>query len=218
MHSVGFVAECQGNLAEATAWYRQGLALAQEIRNNREIGWHLTGLASVAAAEGQFYQAAHILGAAEKRFDIKVNMHVVERTNYEHMVEKIRTQLGEQVFAAAWTAGRNMTPEQALAAPTYPPVSETAAPPELPTTPAGIPAPKSTSKDKASRRSYPAGLTAREAEVLQQLAQGLSDAEIAQRLVISERTVGKHLENIFQKIGVNNRGAAIRYTLDNGLA
>jgi DNA-binding NarL/FixJ family response regulator len=54
-------------------------------------------------------------------------------------------------------------------------------------------------------------------EVLGHLAQGLTDVEIADRLVISERTVGKHLENIFQKIGVKTRGAAIRFAMENGL-
>ena len=52
------------------------------------------------------------------------------------------------------------------------------------------------------------GLTAREIDVLQLVADGLSNAEIADRLVLSERTVHAHLRSIFDKLGVNSRTAA----------
>ncbi len=65
--------------------------------------------------------------------------------------------------------------------------------------------------------SLPAGLTAREGEVLKLLAGGLSNADIAERLSLSTRTINAHLTNIYGKLGVSSRGAAIRYALDNGL-
>ena len=60
--------------------------------------------------------------------------------------------------------------------------------------------------EELQRRS--AGLTAREIDVLHLVADGLSNAEIADRLVLSERTVHAHLRSIFDKLGVNSRTAA----------
>ena len=63
----------------------------------------------------------------------------------------------------------------------------------------------------------PAGLTAREIEVLQCLARGLSNKEIAQALVISPKTVGNHVEHVYTKIGASNRAAASLYAMRHGL-
>jgi DNA-binding NarL/FixJ family response regulator len=52
-------------------------------------------------------------------------------------------------------------------------------------------------------------LSAREREVLHLVAQGLSDAQVAAKLVISVRTVNFHLQSIYNKLGVNSRTAAI---------
>jgi DNA-binding NarL/FixJ family response regulator len=64
----------------------------------------------------------------------------------------------------------------------------------------------------------PAGLTAREVEVLRLMAAGLSNAEIAERLFLSPRTVKAHVANSFAKIGVHNRAAATEFVLRHGLA
>lgn len=66
-------------------------------------------------------------------------------------------------------------------------------------------------KTKARSRQQPAGLTAREQEVLQLVAQGRSNAEIAKRLQITEPTVKGHLWRVYRKIGVANRTAAARW-------
>jgi DNA-binding NarL/FixJ family response regulator len=66
--------------------------------------------------------------------------------------------------------------------------------------------------------SYPAGLTAREAEVLQLVAQGLTDAQVAERLFVSPRTVGQHLRSIYNKLGVSTRLAAARFAIEHQLA
>lgn len=60
-------------------------------------------------------------------------------------------------------------------------------------------------------------VTARENEVLRLVADGRTNREIAEALVISEKTVERHLANIFTKIGVSNRAAATAFAYDHGL-
>jgi DNA-binding NarL/FixJ family response regulator len=64
----------------------------------------------------------------------------------------------------------------------------------------------------------PDGLTAREAEVLTLLAAGLSNAEIGQRLYLSNATVKTHINRIFAKTGARDRAQAVRYAYQHGLA
>jgi HD-GYP domain-containing protein (c-di-GMP phosphodiesterase class II) len=67
------------------------------------------------------------------------------------------------------------------------------------------------------RREGPAGLTPREVEVLVLAARGLSNKDIADRLVISAKTVANHVEHIYSKIGASNRAAASLFAVRQGL-
>jgi HD-GYP domain-containing protein (c-di-GMP phosphodiesterase class II) len=67
------------------------------------------------------------------------------------------------------------------------------------------------------RREGPAGLTAREVEVLRLVARGLSNKAIAEQLVISPKTVGNHVEHIYGKIGARSRAAAGLFAMQHGL-
>jgi HD-GYP domain-containing protein (c-di-GMP phosphodiesterase class II) len=67
------------------------------------------------------------------------------------------------------------------------------------------------------RPERPAGLTPREAEILALLARGLLNKQIAQRLHITPKTVGKHIEHIYMKIGVSSRAAAGLFATEHGL-
>lgn len=66
--------------------------------------------------------------------------------------------------------------------------------------------------------SPPGGLTAREVEVLRLVASGRSNQQIAAELVLSEKTVARHLSNIFAKLDVGSRTAAAAYAFERGLA
>ena len=78
----------------------------------------------------------------------------------------------------------------------------------------GLPVPRG---PRAARRASPAGLTAREAEVLQLLAEGLSYAEVAERLFLSEKTVGHHVSAVLRKLGEPTRSRAVARALQLGV-
>ena len=67
------------------------------------------------------------------------------------------------------------------------------------------------------RPAGPAGLTAREVEVLALLARGASNRQIARRLGIATKTAGNHIERIYAKTGVSTRAAATLFAMQNGV-
>jgi DNA-binding CsgD family transcriptional regulator len=141
--------------------------------------------------------------------DVNKHLPAIERVAYERDVASIRARLGEETFAAAWTQGRSMTPEQILAAP-EPAVSPEPVFAVTQPFPGGKP-------PLAATPTYPNDLTAREMEVLRLVAQGITNAQIAERLVISPRTVNFHLTSIYSKLGVSSRAAATRYAIEQHL-
>ena len=70
---------------------------------------------------------------------------------------------------------------------------------------------------RAARPPLPAGLTAREAEVLRLLALGLTTRQVAERLVITPKTADHHVQHIYTKIGVSTRGAAALFAIEQGI-
>jgi DNA-binding CsgD family transcriptional regulator/tetratricopeptide (TPR) repeat protein len=197
----------QGNYATACTLYEQSLATAAiGIEDKGLVASCLEGLAAVVGTQEELAWAARLWGAAESlREVIGAPLPPVERPAYDNSIIAARSQLGEKSFAAAWAEGRAMAPEQALAAQT-----SVTLPQPLPTTTSSIPPAKPTA-------TYPDGLTTREVEVLQLLAQGLTDAQIAEQLVISPRTVNNHLTSIYSKIQVSSRSAATRYAMEHQL-
>lgn len=70
---------------------------------------------------------------------------------------------------------------------------------------------------EARRRSWPSGLTDREVQVLKLISRGRSNRQMAEDLVISPKTVGRHIENIYARTGVSTRAGATMFALQNGL-
>ncbi|MGD9529598.1 HD domain-containing phosphohydrolase [Pseudonocardia sp.] len=70
---------------------------------------------------------------------------------------------------------------------------------------------------RRARPRRPAGLTAREVEVLRLLALGLTTRQVAQRLTVSPKTADHHVQHVYAKIGVSTRGAAALFAVEHGL-
>ena len=121
---------------------------------------------------------------------------------YEGSVATVRSQLGEEAFAKAWARGRKMTLEQVL-------VAEGERTLLLPL--------EARSLCRAQTCTSSEGLTARELDVLRLLAQGLTSAQIAQRLIIGVVTVNFHVRSIYSNLGVTSRAAATRYAVEHRL-
>jgi predicted ATPase/DNA-binding CsgD family transcriptional regulator/transcriptional regulator with XRE-family HTH domain/Tfp pilus assembly protein PilF len=206
LNNRGLVARAQDQYQLAAACYRESLTICRGLGYQERIAEGLEGLAAVAVAQRQPRHGAWLLGCAERlRETIGVPVSPADRADYDRQVEALRAQLGPAAFRTAWDNGRAMTPEQVIAAHDQTlPSSQSAAAVPLASDPApeGDPAPD---------------LTAREVEVLRLLAGGLTNAEIAERLVVSTHTVNAHLRSIFSKLGVTKRTAAARYAIDHGL-
>jgi len=197
---LGKVFATEGDYAAAYALYEQSLKISCDLSEKWVATVYLMELGEAVAAQQQLAWAAQMWGASEAlREAFGIPIPLSERAGYERSVSAARVHLGDRAFAAAWAQGRSMTPEQALAAKGQKP----APPPTTTVTPSP---------------TYPAGLTAREVEVLHLLAGGLTDLRIAEKLVLSPRTIHAHISSIYSKLGVTSRSAATRYAIEHHLA
>jgi predicted ATPase/DNA-binding CsgD family transcriptional regulator len=197
-------AALRGEYAVARLRYEEGLATALDIEHTGFIAAGLKGLGCVAAALGLSTWAAILWGTAEPLRESR--SVAISPALYDRMVAVVRSQMGELAFEEALAVGRTMSPAQALASPE-------AFAPQVPQQARAVL--EATPSVPTRHPSSPAGLTAREVEVLRLVAQGLSDAQVAEQLVISPRTVNWHLTAIYSKLGVSSRNAATRYAIEH---
>jgi non-specific serine/threonine protein kinase len=181
---LGQVASALGETRRAAEALQEGLKLSREWDSAWGMAECLEGLAVVAAAENQSERAARLLGAAARlRQAIGAAVHPVDRSDHERAVAASQSALGSNAYDAAWAAGGAMRVDEVIAYAVASP---------------GAP-------DVAPGGEQLAQLTAREREVAMLIARGLSNREIAETLVIAERTVTNHVEHIFDKLGFRSR-------------
>jgi predicted ATPase/DNA-binding CsgD family transcriptional regulator len=216
LYQLGRVAAQQGDLLTAHAFFKESLALFQELDDQRSLATCLEGWASVVARQGAAVWAAQLWGAAEVQREASAPANPFalfiiadEQADDERMRTVVQAQLGEQTFAQALAEGRAMRPEQALAAQgrtlLASPLSQK------------FPTEAIVDNRKPASPPSPDDLTGRELEVLRLVARGLSDAQIAEFLVISPRTVNAHLRSIYSKLNLTSRHAATLYAIKQQL-
>jgi non-specific serine/threonine protein kinase len=190
---LGHLACDQGDYAAARTRFAEMMKDAPLERNPWVAPWALLGYARLVAGEGQAERALRLVGAADMlRQTVGTSLGPAYQAYLRRDLERAWRALDEEEGAAAWEEGHAMTMEEAIA---YALEDAPDAPPP----------------------SYPAGLTAREVEVLRLVAQGLTNARVAERLFLSPRTVNAHLRTIYGKIGVSSRAAATRFASEHGL-
>jgi ATP/maltotriose-dependent transcriptional regulator MalT len=195
----------QGDYARAQVLFEESLDMAR-VGHKVNIAYGLEGLANVVAAKGEPVWATRLWGAAHTlRNSMEAPLAPVERADYEHSVAAVRSQLGEEIFTAAWAEGQSMSLEQVI-------VAQGSA-----LMPQPVPVEQPSTIEMVPHPAYPNRLTAREVEVLRLLAQGLTSAQIAEQLVIGVVTVNFHVRSIYSKLGVSSRSAATRYAIEHRL-
>jgi predicted ATPase/DNA-binding CsgD family transcriptional regulator len=185
---LGLSLRYEGKLPSALNAYRQALRYQREYRFTTESADSFDGLAVIAASLGHLDLAAKLFGAAAGWREAYQDEQWFPMPNdFQERADGVRRRVGERAWFEAYGAGGNLNSEGAMS------LAEEAV---------------FALEEELQRRS--AGLTSREIDVLHLVADGLTNAEIAERLVLSERTVHAHLRSIFDKLGVSSRTAAAR--------
>jgi DNA-binding CsgD family transcriptional regulator len=205
LRHLGYVFAGQGDYAGAAALYKESLILCSEQGDKWFSSMCLEDLAVVAGLAGEYRRAVRLLAAsAVLRELVGTAVRNLYRADYERTLAAARAGLDERVFAEAWDEGRAMTLGQAIVE-----AQQVMAPDQA------IELARSPMQPRSP--TYPAGLTAREVEVLRLVAQGLTNAQVAEKLVITPRTVNVHLTSIYSKLQVTSRTAAARYAIEHDL-
>jgi non-specific serine/threonine protein kinase len=201
--ALGQGAHERGDRLRAHEHYAEGLRVAREAGDRLGLVRALEGLASLLT-DGQPDRAVRLVGAAEHlRRTIGAATLDVERQRLEEWLTGARRQLGDQRFASAHSAGREMTLEQACAEALRPAVEAHGSAGEA----RGV-LPGSRPPDALSRR---------EQEVATLIAEGRTNHEIAQTLVVTDRTAEHHVENILGKLGLSSRTQIGVWVVEHGL-
>jgi predicted ATPase/DNA-binding CsgD family transcriptional regulator len=213
---LSIIALRQGDPQRAEVLCLEGLARFQVSGNKRWSRWYVVGLAEVARLRGEVRRGAKLIGASEGVLSAPGARHEpAMRAEIERITASVRAELDAETFATLDAEGRAMSLEQATAY-ALEPASPTGVRRGFVTGTA-----TGTVGTAEHQQPYPNELTEREVDVLRLITAGKSNQEIAQELVLSLRTVERHISNIYQKIGATGRVAratATAYALKHGLA
>ncbi len=193
---LALTAQQAGNVALAAERYREGLEMMLAAGNTMNVNLAMTGLAELAVERDLPEQAARLLGMvaaiqARTGAPVQAPWHPVR----ERAGRLTRAALGEDRAAVGMEEGDSLPLSEAVVEAIA--IANTLL--EYPTAP-----------QPASPRAAH-GLSAREVEILRLLAAGYSNAEIAEKLFISRRTVTTHVSNVYTKLGAASRAEAIAF-------
>jgi non-specific serine/threonine protein kinase len=199
LYNLAQLALARADLGATARLLEEGLISSRQMGDRANLSYFLEGLAVVAGARGETERSARMLGAAavtmEEAGAPVYNYYAPDRALYERLVTAARSRMGEAAWTAARNGGRAMTPEQAVE---YALKQESAS-------------------QTAVSETYPAGLSAREAEVLRLVATGLTNAEVAKEIFLSTRTVDWHLGSVYRKLGFHSRAEATRFAVEHDM-
>ena len=199
LHKLGQVQRSIGDLAAARAYYVQSLALQRDLGNAQGIAECLAGLAGTAAGAGRPDRAVQIFaGSAAILAEIGVPLAPADQAAMERDMTGVRRRLGAPEWESGWAAGQALSSDEAV---------------EL-----ALVEDAGSVRVRPSVRPEPGpALSRREREVTALIARGLSNREISETLVITEKTVGSHVEHIMTKLGLRSRTRIAVWAVEHGM-
>lgn len=200
--SLAILARLQGNHQQALEYIQEGLALFQKIGDRTNIAFCLLEFSIISALQGHSQLAIQTYAAADRVLeDLGYLKEHAYRAESERQLATTRSRMGEARFNAAWESGGALSVEQAIQQ-----VQDF-----------GLAELKTNPQTSSTDQSLLVPLNEREIEVLRLIAEGLSNNEIAERLVIALSTVKWHINNLFGKLGVHSRTQAVAQAKELGL-
>jgi DNA-binding CsgD family transcriptional regulator len=212
---LGPVYLARGGQGRAAAAFVESLGHCYGAGDRARMARSLEGLVAVATrdgagiAHGEAGEAARLLAAAEVLREVTGSpIAPSEQPAHERAMAAVRACLGEEAFAAAWTAGRDLPLDQVV---------------ERGRTLGGqIAAGAECPEDGTLPPSLSAGsadaLTPREREIAALIGRAYTNRQIAEQLVVTERTVEVHARNIRERLGLETRAQMVAWAIQHGLA
>jgi DNA-binding CsgD family transcriptional regulator len=194
-----------GDTAGAAVAAKESLEVGKLVEDEQfGVGLSLESLGWVAGSEHRDQRAAQLLGASERMWramHASLSSFRSLHDFHDESMSQIRARLGDRAFDAAFRRGAELTTAEAVAL-ALERSGRAAVPGQRVSPPA---APPAAAPEVTEARLVDLGLTRREREVVTLIAAGLSNREIAARLVVAQRTAEGHVENILSKLGFTSR-------------
>ena len=186
-HGLGRIARMAGDLGESAMHHKTALELRRQVGAAPGMVASIESLAGLAAAGGRPHHAARLMGAAgRRRREYGYARPPWEAATYDADIAGLRAGLGEADFALAFGDGEKLSLDEARAL----------------------------AVNRGTRRGRPPhesdALTEREQQIAHLVAEGLTNREIAERLVIAPATVKYHLAHVFSKLHITRRAELAR--------
>lgn len=208
LYYLGMLELTRGKLSESNARLKEGIVGARKADLRYYLPSLIDALGYLATVAKFPERAAELFGAAELlREQLQTPMPPVYRDDYQKYLLLARTQLDADRFNAAWAEGRALTLEQTIEFALI----------EI-EIPESLDAHTSTPSPRQAAKEQFGGLTPREREVAELIAQGKSNREIAKMLVVSERTIEGHVSNILAKLEFTARTQIVAWAVQKGLS
>ncbi len=207
--NLGLAEYLRGSADAAEPLFAESLDLGSRIGMKRQMAYALIGLAMARGGGADLAWSVRLHGAADQALaELGETIEPLEGRLAEIDRQRLRAAIGAETFEAEYLAGRTLdmatvaheAGQQMQVARQAQPTAELVS-----------------DRDAAVTREPMTVLTPRELDVLKLVAQGLSNPAIAERLVLSEHTVHRHLANILRKLSLSSRAAAAAWGVRAGL-
>jgi predicted ATPase/DNA-binding CsgD family transcriptional regulator len=198
LFGLGIVCWLRADNTGALRREKESLRLKREMDDRSGIALCLEALGWITATDHQPERAAALLGAARSIWDALLTTTYDPWKGYhDACVAQARSELGPEAFSTAFRKGRSMNITHGLS---Y-----------------ALEEPEPARSERSAARREPDDLTEREHEVAALVAQGLSNNEIAARLVVSPRTAESHVRHILNKLGFDSRAQIAAWRQTNAI-